>query len=152
MRRDLGGDHRAERMTDQAEPHQSQPVEQVVVVERELVDVVDAGKLIEIVEAGRDRGGDAIMLLQRRQQRVGWIDAAQAMQPQDVRPFAAGIDLPAAPVRQIQYLAVHFAGTGSRLSDGASAVAASRGNQLSSHSEKRGRSRGITFSANIRVL
>src|SRR6476646_4330085 len=119
-------------MSDQAEALQRQMVDQIVVVERQLVNVVDLCELIEIVEAGRYRSGDAVALLQRRQQRIGRVDAAQSMQPQNVRPLAPGKNLPAAATRQLDYCLFHD--TASGVFAGAAAFsAASRGNQLSSH-------------------
>src|SRR6478672_3149341 len=104
--------------------------DQAEALERQLVNVVDLCELIEIVEAGRDRRGNAVALLQRRQQRIGRVDAAQSMQPQNVRPLAAGENLPTPAVRQLDYCLFHDTASGVFAGAAAFGSDASRGNQL----------------------
>ena len=80
VRGDLGGDHRPERVPDQYWLLELQGIQHVVVVQRQVMDVVQVVELRQVGEAGRERGRYRVVPRERLDERSVASDTVQAVQ------------------------------------------------------------------------
>ena len=86
-------------MAEQGAALELQSFEEIVVVQRQIVDIANVVQLLEIVEAGREGSQDGMLFREAVDNRLVCLHADESVQPYEWCAAAGAVDNLAAPLR-----------------------------------------------------